>query len=352
LVDIEMGMLCFVDKYGRFSLKEAQWSEDDEERGTDSYGSASFENTPSPPLIPSVERSISGSSSNDLSVGSPGSLEEVISTRAGPSATKINEASRPAPSKREPGPGPGKIMEPTKSPAPGIAQSSFIPGISTGTPPPKGRFFNNPVNLRTLMTGSGDGYRSPEPPSRSDTFSPLHIPREPQTFGGGPTNPRPHLPGAGTGQPGPTFYTQPAPLATQSSSNPGLGMGYGYGSLPPSSRSSVLPPELVAYNDLMVDIGIAQYLGTGMRDVGSPPSVHPSMPPGYGGGTDSFGSNVNGDRLEGFSQHTTDELLQTISPFEHSQLGQLHVVADHASAQRAGSGFEGQWPTGGTVDYK
>jgi hypothetical protein len=108
----------------------------------------------------------------------------------------------------------------------------------------------------------------------------------------------------------------------------------------------------MAYNDLMVDIGTAQYLGTEMQDVGSPPSVHPFMPPNYGGGTDSFGSNVDGYQWKGFSQQTTDELLQSISSFGHSQPGQLHDVADHTSAQRAGAGFGGQWPNGAIVDYK
>ena len=326
LLDIQSGLLCFVDKYGRLSLKEGQWFEEDEERET---GLTSFENTPSPRSVPSVERSISETSTSDPSSWSPGSTEGAAPVRTSPHTAAAKEVTHP-----EHVPGPIEFTEPLKASVP----ASVRPG---GPPPPQGRFFHNPVNIRTLMTGSGDGYRSPEPPSRLDSLSPLRHPyRERETLGGGPTNTGFHLSGMAAEQTGPPFCVR-QPVVTQSPNDSVLGMGCGYGSWPPFSSSSVLPAELMVYNDLMMDLGTGQYLGTERQDLGLPASVHPPISANDGGGVNGFGMNEY--QWQGL---TVEELPQTVSPYGS------YPQPDHASGQKPGTSFGAQWPTGGTVDYK
>lgn len=333
LIDIQLGLLCFVDKYGRPSLKEGQWFEEDEERGTDSNRSTSSENTPSPRSVPSVERTVSESSSNDLSDGSPGSIEEAARTSLNTAAA--NEATRPAP-------GPIGMTE-AATPA-NVQPGNFISGTSGGPsgPPPEGRFFHNPVNLRTLMTGSGDGYRSPEPATRLDAIFPHHhTDRERAVHGGSSTNSGFHPSGMATERTGPSFSAQ-QPAVTQSHSA-GPGMGHGHGPRPLMSNSLVLPAELMVYNELMMDIGTGQYLGAEMGNLGLPPFIG-------GGGINGLGTN--GHQWQGISQNLVHEPPQAISSFGYPQPSQPHHGVDRTSGQQTGVTFGGQWHTGGTIDYR
>lgn len=335
-----MGMFCFVDRHGKRSLRDAWRSEEDEETESNSYGSTSFENTPSSPSIPSVERSISGSSSSHLSPVSPSSVEEAIPTRIDQSPIMVGEITQTTPS--EPGaiPGPENTTGSFEPSAPMDVGSSFIPGG-----PPDGRFFNNPVSIRTLMTGSGDGYRSPEPPSRLQSLYPLHhLRRESTRADGGPTNSGSRLPETATDWPGPSLT---ATLPTR-------GLGFdperGYGQLPPLQNSSVLPAELMVYNDLMVDISTAQYLGTWMQDLGAPPFAHPTMSANSGGG--DFDLSSNWYQLESVSQpviHEPPSMMRSVGcPSPGSQCRGVN----QSFAGQAGTGFGGQRSPGGIRDYK
>jgi len=198
------------------------------------------------------------------------------------------------------------------------------------------------------MTGSGDGYRSPEPPSRLATISPpfysLHRGRQPL---GGPSNSGYNPSGVTMERPGPSFSAQ-QPATTQSPNNPGFGTGLGCGPPPALSNSSVLPVELMAYNDLMMDICTAQYLGAELQAPGPPPFVHPTMSTNNGGGVDGFGSNINAYQWQGASQNV-HELPQTMPPFGYPQPGQPQM---QATAQQTGTNFGGQWPTGSITDYE
>ena len=349
-------MLCFVDKYGRFTLKEARWFDDDEETEADFYDSTSFENTPSPQSVPSVERSASGSSSNDPSAWSPGSVEDVAPMRFHTNTVLANEVPRLAPSEPKPGLGSINGVEPLKASAPTQSDSiSETPGGSSGPPPQGGRFFSNPTNLRTLMTGSGDGYRSPEPPSCLDTLSPLYsrsLHRQGPAPGGGSTSSRLNPQGTSVKQSGPSFSAQ-QPVMTRSPNGPGFNAGYGYGLPPASPSSSVLPAELMVYNDLMMDIGTAQYLGSEMQDLRSPPFAHPSMLTNSNEGANGFGSSADGYQWPGASQHVMMHgAPQPTLSFDFSQSGQSHHGVAQTSAQRGGTNSGEQWPAGGVTDYE
>lgn len=344
LLDIQSGLVCFIDKYGKLSLKEGQWSED-EERGTDSYPPTSFENTPSPQSVPSVERSMSESSSGDPSDWSIGSTEEAAPTRISLHTAAAKEVSQPTPSQ----PVPMRVTEPSTAAVPATVQPGLFPRGPGGLPQPEGRFFNNPANIRTLVTGSGDGYRSPVPPSRAETLFPLyHMHRERVTPGVRPTNPGFDLSGMAAESTGPSFSAQWADV-TQTTNSPGLGTDYGCGPWPPLSSSSVLPAELMAYNDLMMDIGIGQYLGTGVRDLEPPPFIHPSTTTNESGGVNDFG--MNGHQWQDTSQHMMRELPQTVSSLGYPQPSGPDHEGGHTSGQQAGASFGGQWPSGGITDY-
>lgn len=329
LIDIESGLLCFVDKDGKVSLKEGQ---EGEERETDSHRSTSFENTPSPWSVPSVERSTSGSSSSDLPAGSPDSSEGAAKTQMNLGTAAANEVIQP-------GPGPMQITEQLKSAVPAAVQPPGTSGGQSGPPPQEGRFFNNPMNIRTLMTGSGDGYRSPEPSCRLDTLSPLHHTYTERTMSS-PMISGFDLSGTGTAaeRTGPSTFSAHQPAVIQPPNNPGPGMEYGYEAL--LSSSSVLPAELMVYNDLMMDLGTGQYLGNEAEGPGPLPFTHPSVDGDTG---------INGYQWQGMSQHIPQ---QEISTFGYPQPGQPHHGVNQASEQQAGTSFGGQWPTRGIVDYR
>ena len=313
-----MGLLYFVDKYGRLSLKEARWFE--EEEGSNSYGSTSFGNTPSPQSVPSLGRSTSGSSSIYPATGSPNSIEVPL---------------------------PGRTAEPSvESAGPGDAQRGLIPenpGKPGGPPPPDGRFFNDPRSLRTILTGTEDGYRSPEPPSRLDTLSPLrHVHLERPMFSGGPTGMNQAL--MERLRPSPSV-TQP--VAAQPPGGPGPGIEHGCGPPPPSSNSSVLPAELMFYNDLVMDIGIAQYLGSEVRERAPPPPINLSM----SRGDDGSGSYANGYQWQGVSHHASQEPPQATS-FGCPQPGWPSCGTNDISAQQPHASFDGQWLSGGITDFR
>lgn len=295
-----------------------------------------------------MERSVSESSSNDPSAGSLGSVESL-----NPSAT--SEITRPAPPKSEPGPEPMRITEPLGAAVP----ASFQPGLISRTsgepgsaPPPEGKFFNNPANIRTLITGSGDGYRSPEPPYRLDILPLLHHRhKEREMAHGNSTNYGFHPSGMATERTEPPFSTQQA-VVSQPQNGPGSGMDYGYGSLPALSSSLVLPAELMVYNDLMMNISTGQYLGAGIQDLGPPPFTHPPAPMNPGGGfTGLVANDVN--QWQGISRGiVAPEPSERNSPFGYPQPFQPHYGLDRNSGQQMGTSFVGQWPTGGTIDYK
>ena len=345
LLDIQMGQLYFVDRYGRLSLKEARWLE---EEGTDSHSSTSFENTPLPQLVPSMKRSTSGPSSIYPSAESPESIGEVTAIRSGSNATAVDEVTRLASPKPEPAPGQSNDGESLESGRLAAAQPGPTPGKSGGLggpPPPDGRFFNNPLNLRTIMTGTGDGYRSPEPVSRLGTLSPLHhLHKDRPILGGGSL-------GMATERPRPSF-SAPQAIATQPPNGPGFGAEYGHGLPPPLSTSSVLPPELTAYNDLMMDIGTAQYLGTEVREPGPPPFVYPPVPTNDGGSASDSGLSINGYQRQGVSYHVVHGSPQTMPSFGYHQQGQPYRGVDHISAQQMDTNCGAQWPTGGITDYR
>lgn len=342
LFDIQRGLLFFVDKYGERSSEEAQNSD---EGGSDSYHSTSFENTPSLQSVLSVERSTSGSSSVYPSAESSDGIEEVTPTRTRLDTTADGGITRAAPTNPESVPRQNGAVEPLESAGPAVIRPGPVPGKpGDGPPPPDGRFFSDPLNLRTIMTGTGDGYRSPEPPSRRNAFSP---PRHHQTLGGSLPVSRLNPPEMAA----PSFSV-PQPVMTQPPNEPGLGTGQGYGSLPPLSSSLVLPVELMVYNDLMVDIGTAQYLGVEMQGPGPSPFAHPPMPAHDGRGVDGFGSHANGYRWEDPSHRVTNEPPQVVPSFWYAQQDRPYHGVDHAPARQAYAGNEGQWPANGIVDYK
>lgn len=330
LFDIQIGQLCFVDKYGRLSLKEARWFDKEEDEGTDSYDSTSFENTPSPSSVPSVERSTPGSSSIYPTTEDPDGIEELTPVQTSKAMKSLDSAGQTA------------------------VQPSLIPGKPGGSPggppPPDERFFNDPRNLRTIITGTGDGYRSPELPSRLDTHSPLHhLPMDRPMLDGGPTG---LSPSEILTERLRTPFSVPQPVATNPPDDSGLGMEYGYGQPPPLSNSSVFPAELMVYNDLVMDIGTAQYLGLEMIDQTTPPLVNLSMMTGDGGGISGTGSSANGYQWQGVPHHVPHEPPQTKSSFGYPQPGQPSYGVGYISAQQTGTDFEGQWPPGGITDFE
>ena len=314
----------------------------------DSHSSMSSENTFSPQSVPSVERSTSGSSSIYPSAGSPRSTEGVAPVRTSSKITAIDKATQLAPPGPEPIPGPSKAVGPLETTGPTAVQPGLIPGKPgglNGPPPPDRRFFNNPLTIRTIMTGTGDGYRSPEPPSRLGSLSPLHHAHKD----------RPIMPGLEQSGMVTERFGQssgPQPVATQSTNDPGLRTEPRYGPPPPSSNSSVLPVELMAYNDLMVNIGTAQYLGTEMREPGPPPFAHPPMLVNDCGGVSAPGPSTNGYQWQDFSNSAMHESPQMVSSFEYPLQGQPYREAGQASTQQTPAGCGGQWPTRGITDYK
>ena len=346
LVDIQMFQLYFVDRYGRISLKEAQRSEEGEKE-TDSYGSTSFENTPSPQSVPSMEYSTSGSSSVYPATESHSDIEEVVQIQTSLNTAAVDEVTDFAPSKSKPVPVQSKAME--------LSDSAVQPGLiprklgAGGPPPPDGRLFNDPRNLRTIMTGTGDGYRSPEPPFRLGTLPlPHYLHKDRPMLGGGPSGLSPSE--TLTGQLRPPFSV-PQPTATQPSNSPGLGMEYGYGPLPTLSSSSVLPAKLMVYNDLIMDIGTAQYLGSEMREQTLPPPVNPLMPADDGGRIRDTSSSANWYQWHGVSHHALHERPQVMSSFGYPQPGQPSCGVAHISTQQTHTNFEGQWPPGVITDF-
>lgn len=346
-----MGLAYFVDKHGKLSLKEDLRfeGEEEEKERTETHGSTSFENSPSPQSVPSVERSTSGSSSTYHPAESPSGTKEATQIQKNLSTTGVDEVVRLAAFKPEPIPGPGTVMGLSNSAGSTTAQPSLVPGKPGGPggpPPTDGRFFNDPLNLRTIMTGTSDGYRSPEPPSRLDTLSPLRHHNHRIIPGGGPTRLNPS--GVATEQLRPSFSV-PQSVGAQPSKDPGPGMEHGCGPPPPLSSSSVLPVELMAYNDLVMDIGTAQYLGAEKRE----PVPCSPMPTNDGGGINGFGLNANGHRRQGVSSyHVVHEPPQTVSSFGYPQPGHPSCGVGLVPAQQMHSSFGGQRPPGGMTDYK
>lgn len=146
-------------------------------------------------------------------------------------------------------------------------------------------------------------------------------------------------------------FSVPQPVMTHLHSGPDLGMERGYGPSPPSSSSLVLPVELMVYNDLMVDIGTAHYLGAALREPGPPPFAHTPMPAHDGRGVGDSGSRTNGYRWEDSSYRVTNEPPQAVPSFWYAQQDQPYRGVDHAPARQAYAGNEGQWPASGIVDY-
>jgi len=101
------------------------------------------------------------------------------------------------------------------------------------------------------------------------------------------------------------------------------------------------------YNDLMMDLGTGQYLGTELGDLGRvhPPFIHPSTPANDCGGVNNGVGGMNG------YQPLAQEPSQTVSSFDYPQSCQPHRGVGHTSGQSTSTGFEGQRPTGGIVDY-
>lgn len=345
-----MSLAYFVDKHGKLSLKEDLRfeGEEGEEERTETHGS--FENAPSLQSVPSIERPTSGSSSTYPPVESPSGTKEATQIQKNLNTTGVDEVARLAPSEPEPIPGPSTAMGPSNSAGSAAAQPALVsgkPGGPGGPPPSDGRFFNDPLNLRTIMTGTSDGYRSPEPPSRLDTLSPLrHLHNNRTMPGGGPTGLNPS--GVATERLRPSFSV-PQPVGTQPPKDPGPSMEHGYGPPPPSSSSSVLPVELMVYNDLMMDIGTAQYLGAEKRE----PVLYSPRPANDGGGINGFGFNANRyQRQEVSSYHVVYEPPQTVSSFGYPQPGQPSCGVGLMPAQQMHSNFGGQRPPGGMTDYK
>ena len=323
---------------------------------SDSYNRTSLENVPSPRSAPSVERSKPDSSSIYPSAESPGSIEGITSTWTSSKTTEADGVTQLAPPKPERIPGPGKVAGSLEPPGPTSVQQGSVPGKSGGLggpPPSDGRFFSNPLNLRTITTGTGDGYRSPGPPSRLDTISPLHHTyRDRLMVGDGLTVP-------GLNQSLSEMATErfrpphaPQQVATQPPNDPGLGTEHRYGQLPPPSDSSVLPAELMAYNDLMVDIGTARYLGKEMREPGPSPFAHPPMSTNSGRDASGSGLSTNGYQRQGFPHSAMHEPPQTVLPFGYPQQGQPYCGVGHPSAQQTHVNYGGQRPTGGIMDYR
>ena len=329
-------------------MKESQWCEEEEEEvGTDSDGSISPENTHPPHLAPSIERSISGSSSVGPSsiypsTESPGRIE------ATPFWTRLDTTPI------DPVPVPSEGVELLEPAGPMAIRPGLIPGRSGGLggpPPPDGRFFSNPLNLRAVLTGIGDGYMSPEYPSQLGNLSPLHpVYKDHRTMGGDAQTPGSNPPGVAAELLGPSLSVPPA--VTQIHNDPGLGTEYGCRPSLPWSSSSVFSAELMAYDDLMRDIGTAQYLGTEMREPLPPPFAHPSMSANGDMGINGSGSSTDGYRWQGAPHHGTHEPAQTSPLFGHLYPGQPRYGADRVSAQQAYGSREGQWPTGSITDYK
>ena len=314
----------------------------------DSHSSMSFENTSPPQSVPSVEGFISGSSSIYPSAESPSSTEGVAPIRTSLKTTAIDEATKLAPPGPGPTPGQSKAVGPPESTGPTAVQPGLIPGKPgglSGPPPPDGRFFNNPLTIRTIMTGTGDGYRSPEPPSRLGSLSPVHHAHKD----------RPIIPGLDQSGMVTERFGQssgPQPVTTKSTNDPSLRTEPRHGPPPPSSNSSVLPVELMAYNDLMVNIGTAQYLGTEMREPGPPPFAHPPILVNDGGGVSAPGPSTNGYQWQDSSNSGMHESPPMASSFGYPLQGQSYREVGQASTQQTPAGCGGQWPTRGITDYK
>ena len=342
MLDIQRGLLYFVDKHGKWSSEDAQSSDE----GSDSHNSTPFENTPSLQSVLSVERSTSGSSlvypSAESSDGTE--VEVVTPTLAGLNTTGDSGTTRVELTKPKSVPRKNGAVGPLEFSVPVAIRPLISRQPGGGPPPPDGRFFSNPLNLRTIITGTGDGYRSPEPPSRRNGFSP---PRRHPTLGGSLPVSELNLPEMVV----PSFSV-PQPVVTQASNDPGLGMEHGYGPSPPSSSSLVLPVELMVYTDLMVDIGTAQYLGGEMREPGPSPFAHPPMLAHVGRGVNGSGSRTDGYRWEDLSHCATNGPPQVVPSVWYPQQDQPYRGVDHAPAQQVYAGNEGQWPTSGIVDYK
>ena len=287
LDEFQMRMNCFVDRYGNRSLGRRQRPEEDEDKGSDSYGSTSLENTPSPLSIPLVGRSTFGSSSNFVPTGSASSDEDVP-IRMTQRSTTVNEVTQATPSKPEPVP---KMVEPLESAAP------------------------TTVGVGGELTDSGI-----------------------------------HLPETAMEPPGPSF-TAPQLATTLPASGPGFDPELGYGQLPPLASSSVLPAELMVYNDLIMDIGTAQYLGTGVQDLGSHQFAYPTI--SANGDSGDFGWSSNGYQWEGISEPVIHRPTSTMpSTFGYHQPGPQHCGANQFSAEQNDVDLVGQWSPGGIRNYK
>jgi len=340
LLDIQRGQLYFVDKYGKWSSEEVQSSDEE----SDSSDSTSFENTRSLQSVPSLECSTSGSSSVYPSAESSDDTDGATPTRTPLNTTADGGITRVAPKKPEPVPQQNGAVEPLESSGPAANRPGLILGKLGGGPsPPDGRFFTNPLDLRTITTGTGDGYRSPEPPPLWNTFSP---PRRHSALGGLPVS------GLNSWEMAVPPFSVSQPVVIQPPNDPGLGMERGCGPLPPSPSLFVLPVELMVYNDLMVDIGTAPFLGAEMQEPGPPPLTQSPMPARGGRGVTDFGLCTNGYGWEGFAQGVTSEPPQTVPSFWYPRQDQPYPREDPVSAQQTYTGNEGQWPTNGIVDYK
>ena len=200
------------------------------------------------------------------------------------------------------------------------------------------------VNEITQVTPS-----RPEPVPK--IVEPLE-PAAPTTFGvgGGLMNSGIHLPETATEPPGPSF-TAPQLATTLPASGPGFEPELGYGQLPPSASSSVLPAELMVYNDLIMDIGTAQCLGTGVQDLGSPQFTYPTISANVDGG--DFGSSSNWYQWEGVPQPVIDEPPSMMpSTFGYHQPGPQYYGVNQSFVEQMGAGFEGKRSPRGVVDYK
>ena len=272
LIESRIRTLCF---YGNRSSGRRQGPEEDEEKGFDSNGSTSFENTPSPPPTQLVERPISGLSSKFFPT--------TPATPSGPESVP-------------------KIAEPLE------------PAIPTAIGP---------------------------------SSSLHHLHEERPTVGGGPTNSG-ILPETATEPPGPSF-TAPQPTTTLPASGLSLDPELGYGQLPPLASSSVLPAELMVYNDLMMDIGTAQYLGTGVQDLGSPQFAYPTVSANGNGG--DFGSSSNWYQLESVSQPVI-QLPSMMRSAGYPPPDSQYRGMNQSFPGQTGTGFGGQWSPGGIRDYE
>lgn len=304
LIDIQMGLLYFIDRHGRQTLKETRLPEEGGQE-TDSFAS---------------------------------------SIRTSLDAAAVGGVTKNTTSRHEPVPGPNNAAVPLEPVGPTFVQPGPAPGKSGapgGPPPPDGRFFNDPLNLRTMIIGTGDGYRSPEPPPRLNSLSPLiHAHKDRSMLGNGQ-----RASGIDASETTPerlewsTFA--PQPTAAQPLNGPGPGTEYGYGPPLSSSNWSVLPAELMVYNDLMMDIGTAQYLGADIREQWP-------IPTDGNGDVDGSNSSTDGYQWQSASYPVMQEPPQTLSSFGYPQQGH----PDHTSVEQTLADGKGQWHTGGIADYE